>query len=150
MSIGQLFGQYIEAVLKHYELPCTPAVVQLLVMIAAHESGGFHYVKQMGDGPAKGLLQMEPIGLEEVQRYYQLRSERFASLPDLRTITLDHLVFDATIALVCARVFFMAKPEALPAEGDFEGLARYAKKHWNTDSGKATWEDYAEAYRRYC
>ncbi|WP_067522428.1 hypothetical protein [Endozoicomonas ascidiicola] len=150
MKIGNLFTLYVQAVLNQFFLPCSPAVVQLLVMIAAHESGGFRYVKQMGEGPAKGLLQMEPIGLQEVKRYHQLRAERFASLPDLEVITLDHLIFDTAIALICARVFFMAKPEPLPAEGDIEGLAKYAKKYWNTESGKASWEDYAEAYRRYC
>ena len=44
----------------------------------------------------------------------------------------------------------MAKPEALPEEQDIEGLARYAKKYWNTDEGKATWEDYFNAYCEHC
>ena len=69
MKTGKLFTAYVQAVLESFQLPATPAAVQLLSMIAAHESGGFRYVKQMGNGPAKGLLQMEPVGLLEVVRY---------------------------------------------------------------------------------
>lgn len=148
MKTGKLFTAYVQAVLERFQLPATPAAVQLLSMIAAHESGGFRYVKQMGNGPAKGLLQMEPVGLLEVVRYSQVRPDRFTTLPDFTAIELDQLVFDTELAIICARVFFMAKPEAIP--NDIEGLARYAKKYWNTEAGKATAEDYANAYREYC
>ena len=40
----------------------------------------------------------------------------------------------------------MRIPEALPDESDLEGLAKYAKTYWNTWRGKATWQDYFEAY----
>ena len=150
MKIGQHFAFFIQTALQLYQLPCSKAAIRLLAMIAAHESGGFRYIQQMGNGPAKGLLQMEPIGLREVQRYLNLRPERFRALPKPEALYLDLLVFDAVMAVVCARVFFMAKPEALPDADDIDALARYAKEHWNTESGKATWQDYADAYRRYC
>ena len=150
MKIGSLFAFYVQTILQSYRLPASQAAVQLLAMIAAHESGGFRYVQQMNNGPAKGLLQMEPIGLAEVKRYMRLRPEKFTQLPAPEMLMLDSLVFDTEWAVACARVFFMAKPEPLPAMDDVEGLAKYAKQHWNSDSGKATWEDYAEAYRRYC
>ena len=54
MKTGKLFAIYVKAVLDHFHLPASPAVVRLLVMIAAHESGGFRYVTQIGNGPAKG------------------------------------------------------------------------------------------------
>lgn len=150
MKTGQLFATYVKAVLEFFQLPATPAAVQLLVMIAAHESGGFRYVKQLGNGPARGLLQMEPIGLQEVVRYSQLRSTRFPLLPDLAAVHVNQLVFDTYLAIAVSRVFFMAKPEPLPAVDDIEGLARYAKKYWNTEAGKATAEDYANAFREHC
>ncbi|AMO55986.1 hypothetical protein [Endozoicomonas montiporae] len=150
MKIGQQFAFYVQTVLQLYQLPCNKAVIRLLAMIAAHESGGFRYVQQMNNGPAKGLLQMEPVGLMEVQRYLRLRPEKFEEMPKAEALFPDMLVFDAAIAIACARVFFMAKPEPLPHADDIEALARYAKKHWNTEFGKATWQDYADAYRRYC
>ena len=150
MKVGQHFSFFTQTTLQLYQLPCSPAAIRLLAMIAAHESGGFRYVQQMNNGPAKGLLQMEPVGLEEVQRYLNLRPEKFREMPEPGALHLDVLIFDAELAIACARVFFMAKPEPLPHPDDINGLAKYAKKHWNTDSGKATWEDYADAYRRYC
>ncbi|AMO56558.1 hypothetical protein [Endozoicomonas montiporae] len=150
MKVGQHFSFFAQTTLQLYRLPCSPAAVRLLAMIAAHESGGFRYVQQLKNGPAKGLLQMEPVGLKEVQRYLKLRPEKFREMPKAEALHLDQLIFDAQLAIACARVFFMAKPEPLPCADDIEGLARYAKEHWNTDSGKAIWEDYADAYRRYC
>ncbi|MET4706728.1 hypothetical protein [Endozoicomonas lisbonensis] len=145
MTLGEQFERYVLNALANHRLPLSKAAIRLLVMIAAHESGGFRYVKQMGNGPARGLLQMEPIGLEEVRRYVVLRPERFRSLrlPE----HLDELIFNTELAIVCARAFFMAKPEPLPDENNIEGLAKYAKQHWNTEAGKARWEDYANAYR---
>lgn len=150
MKVGVQFACYTQAILEHYRLPASPAVVRLLVMIAAHESGGFRYVQQMNDGPAKGLLQMEPVGLDEVRRYMMLRPEKFEEVPNPYGVRLEQLVFNTELALCYARAFFMAKPEALPDVDDIEGLARYAKKYWNTSAGKATWEDYANAYLEYC
>ena len=150
MNVGALFATFVKTVLEQAGLPASPAVVQLLVMIAAHESGGFRYVKQMGEGPARGLLQMEPVGLAEVVRYYRLRQNKFAQIKGLDQVTVDQLVFDSALAVVCARIFFMAEPEALPAADDIDALAQYAKKHWNTAAGKATANDYADAYRSHC
>ena len=150
MKIGAQFSRYALAILEYYRLPASPAAVRLLVMIAAHESGGFRYVQQMNNGPAKGLLQMEPAGLDEVRRYMMLRPEKFREVPNPYGLSLEQLVFDTELALCYARAFLMAKPEALPDADDIEGLARYAKKYWNTEAGKATWEDYANAYLEYC
>ena len=150
MKIGSRFAFYVQTVLQMYQLPFSGAAVRLLAMIAAHESGGFRYVQQMGNGPAKGMLQMEPIGLEEVQRYMTLRPWKFREMLDPEMFSLDDLIFNTDLAIAAGRIFFMAKPEPLPSMDDIEGLAKYAKKYWNTESGKATWEDYANAYREHC
>lgn len=150
MKPGILFANYVREVLSYFGLPCSPAAVQLLVMIAAHESDNFLYLKQLKKGPARGLLQMEPVGLKEVIRYATLRPEKFELLPVLTDVRLDQLIFDTELAILCARVFFMAKPEPLPPENDIEALAKYAKEHWNTRSGKAKWEDYYHAFKEHC
>lgn len=36
------------------------AAENLVLGIAAHESGGFHHLRQLADGPALGLYQCEP------------------------------------------------------------------------------------------
>ena len=139
----------IVTALQKAGLPCNEAAVRLLLMIAAHESGGFMYVRQVR-GPALGLFQMEPATYTDTMRYISERQERF---PKLRWDSLPRpkaLCVDSWLAAQMARVYLMRFPEALPDKDNLEGLARYAKKYWNTEAGKATWEDYFNAYREYC
>lgn len=49
----------VEYVLKGIDL-YSPLAVQLLMKTAAQESGLGYYIKQLGSGPALGILQMEP------------------------------------------------------------------------------------------
>ena len=149
IKMGQRFELYVQSTLKIYELPCCKAAVKLLAMIAAHESGGFRHIQQR-KGPAKGILQMEPVGFQEVQRYMALRPEKFRSMPNLSLLNLEWLIFDTEMAIACARIFLMSKPEPLPSADNIDDLAQYAKKYWNTEAGKASYQDYADAYRRYC
>ena len=132
-------------------LPCSESAVKLLLMIAAHESGMFYWVRQMS-GPALGLWQMEPVGYREVCRYVNLREERFSPslVEKVRQREFEWLGLDQVYACQCARVFLMAEPMVLPDEGDHEGLACYAKMYWNTESGSAVVEDYLGAYERFC
>ena len=151
MSIeGITVRAFIRESLAGAGLPCCGAAVELLAMVAAHESGGFRYVGQVG-GPARGLWQMEPVGYAEVLRYVELRPERFTGRLRRQVREREHgwLQLDQVFACRCARVFFMAEPAPLPGSGDVRGLAEYAKVHWNTPSGKATVDDYENAYREY-
>jgi len=45
-----------------------------------------------------------------------------------------------------ARVYYWMRPGRIPDTP--EGMARYAKQHWNTPAGKATEADYLLAYQR--
>lgn len=136
------FEKYIFDTLKMSRLPCSTSSVSLLVMVAAHESGKLKYVQQMS-GPALGLFQMEPTTYVEVLDYAKRRKlleTKAYSLPP------EAMIWDAKHAIRLARIFFMRFPENIPAVHNLQGLARYAKKYWNTERGKATWTDYYEAY----
>jgi len=135
----------IERALTRYQLPDSEAAVRLLLMIAAHESGGFTYCKQV-NGPALGVFQMEPPTYRAVLEYLE-RSGRFPSIP--RNLREERLVFDADFAAAIARVYLVSKPEPLPEADDLDGLAEYAKKHWNTYLGKATPEQYHRAFLKH-
>lgn len=147
MKIGAMFAGFVKDALEGWNLPCSKAAIKLLCMIAAHESGGFKYVKQI-KGPALGLFQMEPATHADVVAYMQRKPERFGLLAQTSDF-VDAMVFDAGYAAALARIFFLRIPEPLPDADDVDALARYAKKYWNTELGKATWEDYASAYREY-
>ena len=51
------------------------------------------------------------------------------------------------LATAMARIHYYRVPEKLPPKEDIKAMAVYAKRHYNTELGKATWEDYAEAYK---
>ncbi|MDP2548897.1 hypothetical protein [Oceanobacter sp. 4_MG-2023] len=132
----------IEQALTRYNLPDTEAAVRLLIMIAAHESGAFMYVRQKG-GPALGMFQMEPPTYQYCCDYLK-RSGRFKALP--RQYSAARLVTDSVLAAGFARVYLYSHPEPLPDADDLQGLANYAKKYWNSELGAATPDDYLNAY----
>lgn len=136
----------IEAVLNRYNLPASEAAIRLLLMIAAHESGGFMYTRQKR-GPALGLFQMEPPTFEHVCDYIRRRAARFAMLPS--HYPPERMITHPEYAAALARVYLLTKPEPLPAADDLPALASYAKRHWNTELGKATPEQYLDAYKHY-
>ena len=132
----------IEKALTHYNLPRSRSAVQLLCMIAAHESGGFRYLKQVG-GSAVSLFQMEPITYHDVCGYCLKRDYLKGEIPS----PFERMVFDMPFSAAMARVFFLRIPEALPCKP--KDMAYYAKKYWNTYQGKATVDDYLNAWKFY-
>lgn len=135
----------IENALDRCALPNSESAVRLLLMIAAHESGGFMYCRQKG-GPAIGLFQMEEPTFKHVIEYLQ-RTGKFPAVNT--TLPFERMLTDATHAAAIARVYLYTFPEPLPDPDDLDGLAAYAKKYWNTTAGAATESDYKNAYLKY-
>lgn len=130
----------------------TEAAENILVMIAAHESHMGTYLKQT-KGPACGIYQIEPRTEQDVWDTYLTKHgsrhldkvERYKA----RTSSKLNLCANLPYQTALARIILWRISEPLPAANDLEGLARYAKKHWNTEGGAATWEDYLQAYLRF-
>ena len=141
----RILARFIQDSLEAGGLPCSPEAVELLMMIAAHESGGFRYVRQTG-GTAVSLYQIEPVALMEIQRYMGVRPEKFKSVQALEVAPFEALIYDQRLATQAARVYLMRIEEPLPKAGDVEGMARYCKKYWNTEAGKASAMKYATDY----
>ena len=135
----------IREALDHYQLPDTENAVRLLCMIAAHESDGFTYSRQLG-GPALSLFQIEPRTFRDLCDYAQRKQLR---LVDDLPCSPYRLIFDPRLAAGMARAFFLRFSEPIPPAMDIDGLATYAKHFWNTRYGKATPDDYATAWRTY-
>jgi hypothetical protein len=136
-------------------IPWSLAAENLVIGTAIHESK-LTYVDQLapGAGPAYGPFQMEKF------TYDDLWSGYIAHRPELKQKLLAMAGFDDEVrppviemygnffyAAAMCRVFYRSRPGALPAPDDIDGLARYAKKYYNTELGKATIEDYAKALR---
>lgn len=134
----------IEQALDQYGLPKSEAAIRLLCMIAAHESGGFLYSKQVR-GPALSFFQLEPASYTDVCAYAMRKGYLKGEIPG----PVERIIFDPTFAAAIARIFILRIPEPLPDPDNLRGLARYAKKYWNTNLGKATPGMYLEAYQEY-
>lgn len=141
---------FIRDSLESIFLPCSESAINLLTMIALHESGNLLYVKQKR-GPALSLWQMEEPAFSDVRRYVGMREERFNGdlVSEVLKRPFQWLNFDQVFACRCARVYLMMKPEQLPPPDDIEQLAIYAKEYWNTHKGKAKVSDYEKAYKAY-
>ncbi len=109
----------------------------LLVGIAAHESGGFRHLRQSPRGPAVSPYQLEPwVAADVVVRYLDTRPDLRARLEsaawplrsssvdwanlDLRDLRLK-LICDLRFATAVARLRLWMIPEPLPRLEDFEG-----------------------------
>lgn len=142
---GKVCRHLITNAMMFYQLPDSDNAVRLLEMIAAHESGGFTYARQLG-GPALGLFQMEPRTFRDLCDYIDLRDLYIGEFVPCSPYCL---IFDSAFAAGMARAFFLRFPEPIPELDDITGLSRYAKQYWNTSLGKATPEQYANAWRTF-
>ncbi|PJK29975.1 hypothetical protein [Minwuia thermotolerans] len=136
------------------------AAVQLICMTDAHESW-FVHLRQVARfdagrpvfGPARGLGQMEPPTLADNLNWARRAGGVSRTLWEKLQLwtgghmPADRLMGDMVFATIAARIHYWRRPEALPAAGDVDGLAGYAKKYWNTHLGAATEADYADAFR---
>lgn len=120
--------------------------VEILMMIASHESHLGTYLRQKR-GPALGLFQMEPTTEQDVfDNYLSFHEEKkeLMCAYSTRSNTPD-LEHNLAYQIVIARLHLTRKPGRLPS--DPLAMAKYLKKHWNTDKGVATAQDYLEGYK---
>ncbi|WP_448216945.1 hypothetical protein [Endozoicomonas sp. 2B-B] len=141
---GRQCRTMIRAALEKYHLPVSESAIQLLCMIAAHESGGFHYNKQV-HGPALSIFQIEPRTYQDVVAYGCSRGY----LNKEENLSVKRLLFDPAFAAAIARIFFLRFTEPIPDKSDIAALARYAKFYWNSNKGKATCLMYENAWNIY-
>jgi hypothetical protein len=134
----------------------TQAAENLVMGTAAQESN-LIYVRQMENGPARGLWQMEPDTHDDIwDNYLAFRSELASAVKELASkgfpqgflIPADDMVGNMAYAAAMCRVHYMRVSEALPDENDRHGMARYWKKYYNTEQGKGTEAEFLGNYTR--
>lgn len=132
----------------------TNNAVELLMLTAAQESHLGEYIRQLNNGPAMGIFQMEPRTHDDICfRYLNRKGELKASIlrvSNCREFDSAVLEYNLAYSTALARAFYRRFPEALPSATDVEGLARYWKKYWNTELGAGTVEEAVENYERFC
>jgi hypothetical protein len=131
-------------------IPYSIEAVDLLCMTAAHESLNGTYLKQI-KGPALGIYQMEPATHDDIWDNYLAHRKILSEL--VSGLDSDELVYNLKYATVMARVHYWRVKEPLPKRKDtgpdsdyIYHLAKYAKRYYNTELGKATADDYFDAF----
>ncbi len=117
------------------------AAAELMLMIAAHESLGFKFRRQIGGGPALGVFQMEPPTHEDTwrrSRSIMRNAKRCGYTQDAKRLETDD-----RYAIFVARHRIMLDPKPIPTTP--QAMAEWCKHEWN-GNGKATPEEYLRDY----
>lgn len=129
----------------------SPAAEHLVLGTALQESN-LHYLRQLGDGPALGLYQMEPATHDDIwQNYLAYREglrDRVSSFLVEGRDRAEQLVWNLAYATVMCRVHYLRVPAPLPDAADIRGLAVYWKQHYNTPLGRGTPEEFVEKFEK--
>ena len=124
-----------------------------LVMGTAAQESNLVYLRQLGNGPAAGLWQMEPETHDDIwKNYLEYRRDLRMKITHLRPpgvmSTTMALAGSLSYAAAMCRVHYLRVPKALPSGDDVEAMARYWKRFYNTAEGKGTEEEFVRNYRR--
>ena len=122
-----------------------------LVMATAMAESGVFFIQQIGRGPARGFFQMEPVTHDDIWKRYLSRQP--ALLNNLKALIMrdmdlhDQLRGNHFYAAAMCRIFYLRFKEPLPEAGDWQGMAAYWKKYYNTHLGAGTTEGFLKKAR---
>jgi len=154
MSINsnQLQKEIIEPTLRRLDLH-SKAAVHLLLGTCAQESHMGEYIRQLGNGPALGIYQMEPAThddiVENFLQYKRQLKQRIAREFGYNNYIADRMIYDLRYATVMARLHYFRVAAAIPPSTQIEALAAYWKRYYNTHLGAGTVEEFIENYNRF-
>ena len=132
-------------------IPFTDNAVDMVLGTGAQESN-FNYLDQTtpGPGPAYGIYQMERATHDDHVRWLTWRSEFLALVRGFQIFHMEdwtEMAGNLYYATIMCRIHYFRKPGAIPSS--VEGKARYWKRHYNTEAGKGTVEEFVKNYRKY-
>lgn len=133
------------------EIKYSPEAAHLIWGTGAHESMGWQYRRQMGNGPAKGFWQMEPFTfydlVENFLAYRPKLTAKVKQVAGVKEFISEDLVNNDKLAICMCRVKYYQVKEAIPT--NLEGFAKFWKKYYNTPLGKGTEEEFIQDYKQY-
>jgi hypothetical protein len=151
LDIGQFRRLVLRPTLIHLDL-WSQAAENLLLGTALQESG-LRHLAQMGGGPARGLYQIEPATHDDILRNYLVYRPELSGL--VRTLMapapspVEQSATNLAYGTAIARLVYYRRPEPLPPPDDILGLARYWKRHFNTEKGRGTVSAFVLNYKEY-
>ena len=150
----QLCEYVIEPALKDINM-YSKGAEQLLLGTACVESRLGTYIKQIR-GPAMGIFQIEPNTHTDLWKHYiayrsdlKLRLTNMVPKSQWRTDQRrpHHfaLINSLSYSTAMARLVYRRHPDAMPQEDDWEGMAAFWKKAYNTYLGAGTEEKFMKS-----
>lgn len=155
INIEDLQKHVIDPTLKHIGLYSKDAS-ELLIMTALAESGASH-LKQMGNGPAVGIYQMEPFTHDDCWINYLAYKKDIAALisslsaPGLygaKVGNAQEMAGNLYYATAMARIKYLRDRMPIPSHTDIDAMAAYHKRVYNSTLGKADPKKTADTYRK--
>lgn len=149
MNIEQLENKIIKPVLTNMINPwdisesCgTPEAIKLVKYTIVHESNAGKYIEQEPDGPAVGIIQMEPSTFYDCWAYLENRKredgwdilwEQIIFKYKVNFIA-DHeeLFWNNALAVAMCRLQYLRQPESLPRP-ELDAIADYWYRNYNKD-----------------
>jgi hypothetical protein len=124
-----------------------------LVLGTALQESNLSYLRQLGDGPARGVYQMEPATHDDIwDNYLRYRAELRDAVIDFEVPGQDRhdqLIWNLAYATAMCRVHYRRVSEPLPGAEDIAGLGAYWKQHYNTPLGRGTADEFVAKYETY-
>ena len=123
--------------------------LRMVLGTACKESECGRYLYQLGNGPARGVYQMEPDTADDV-------TTNFLNFhPDLKekvfkyklTNDWEELAWNLKLSTLMCRVDYYRFKEPLP--NYLAGQAQYWKKYYNTEDGDGTITEYVNAWNTF-
>ena len=152
MNKEQLVNLVIIPTLKEIPKGLSAESVLAITMIIAHESMRGNFLKQMGDGPAMGLINMEPITYDSTWLHGDSMWQNALALNIISQADynagwyppIERLIYDLRYNVFMARQRLFMDDEALP-KTPYQ-MSAYLKDYWNSEGGAADENSYQRDY----
>lgn len=127
------------------------SAAERLVLGTAITESGLRYIKQMGNGPAMGIYQMEPATHDDIwENFLQYKEE--AHLIETYAFSAqskkENLYSNLAYATAMCRAHYRRFPGSLPSPNDGTALAYYWKEYYNTHLGAGDPEEATQHFNR--
>ena len=127
---------------------------ELLIATLAHESLGGTYLRQLNDGPALGIYQMEPTTHDSIWENFLLFRNDLAhklvlQFNKMRKPHATDMIHDLFYATAMARIYYLKVSDPLPAFDDIDKIWQYYKSFYTTAIGGAKQEGCMKNYKKF-
>ena len=126
---------------------------QELVLGTGIQESGLIFRRQHGNGPARGLWQMEPRTFYDLWNSFvgrdRMLHDALEAIAGSMHPTPDMLASNDQFAAAMCRVLYRRMPTPLPDAGDIKAQARYWKKYYNTPLGAGKEFEYVRNWNMY-